>query len=1101
MKISKPFIHSVLCLTLLLSVFAVSSTTLAAPAAPDAPANGGMIGGWVTSPGGYPLPAGTLVKLFEPDGETVRGLAAPDLNNGAFQLGPTPNGLYVLKAVPPAASSYTQSLPRPVSVVNAPVNVGALALTEPQITGAVFAPDGTTPANADVLVYLGDGRVLQHVNAPAGSFKIGGLPVGGYAIQAFPAGDDPYWRSHPVPVNITHPADELVQNLTLQEADLWGVIQDSLGNPVREALVIATGANGEQTNDRSNLHGFWAIGGLADGTYQLGALPPWPDSGLLAPDPVEATLPGAANPYTLVFAAPHNQVSGTVLTNTGLPVFHAQVAARRVNQPGQAQALSDASGAYQLNLAPGLWALTVRVVEDTSPQDWVYPGAPQLVYFLPDNQPQARTQNFTVISVDASAFGVVSLPDGSTPPFTVTVGLYNDEGVGRREPIDPADGSFQIEIPNGSYKVVVHPHDAGYVGPAVDPITISPGEDYDLGNLSLLPRDAVISGTITTNSSGIEGIPVAAWRPGVPGSLHTTSGPDGAFALAVSAGTWHIQPAPGPEQPYLYTGQGQDIEMQAGGLVSDVDFELLAADATISGRLVNEAGQPVNDAHGWASAVQVGAPQVHNGAPIENGLFTIHVPAGTYRLTANFPAESPYMSTAEKQVSVAAGGTAELALTVLAKNAAISGSLWDPRNKDVVEGVAGMVSAWWGDNWAAAPVNEQNGTYRLDVAPGVWHFNFRIDPQADYARINGPLNVPVQAHQTAIVPLKIVPKDSAISGVVLAPDGSPLAGAMVLAKAASPLLQELWLQTRSGADGSFNLAVPYGRYRLGASIADPDWIKPAERMVDVPQGGVSSGHTLQFRLPDATIAGTLTVSNTLSGGNVHLWAWAEDGAFTRHVFTVTQTIGQASGPYQIGVTSGTGWHLGAVYETERQYWFGQAQVDVTTPGETAQDILLKGPFPKPAPMVVTFDAAQPQHIALADGTHIYIPAGAMPVEGQVTLRIVPVATLPHQQHASVLRYGYSFFASGPDGEPIEAHFNQDVVISFTYEDDELARQHILEQWLKPAYFSTTTNRWTFPESFVVDMDANRITMQIDHFTDYALTGMTGYSIYLPAIAR
>jgi hypothetical protein len=62
-------------------------------------------------------------------------------------------------------------------------------------------------------------------------------------------------------------------------------------------------------------------------------------------------------------------------------------------------------------------------------------------------------------------------------------------------------------------------------------------------------------------------------------------------------------------------------------------------------------------------------------------------------VAANFPAESPDMSTAEKQIGVAAGGTTELTLTVLAKSGMISGSLWDPRNKDVVEGVAGMVSA------------------------------------------------------------------------------------------------------------------------------------------------------------------------------------------------------------------------------------------------------------------------------------------------------------------------------------------------------------------------------------------------------------------------
>ncbi len=31
------------------------------------------------------------------------------------------------------------------------------------------------------------------------------------------------------------------------------------------------------------------------------------------------------------------------------------------------------------------------------------------------------------------------------------------------------------------------------------------------------------------------------------------------------------------------------------------------------------------------------------------------------------------------------------------------------------------------------------------------------------------------------------------------------------------------------------------------------------------------------------------------------------------------------------------------------------------------------------------------------------------------------------------------------------------------------------------------------------MKANRIVMQIDHFTDYALTGTVGYLTYLPIV--
>jgi hypothetical protein len=1084
-----------------------ASAASAAPGAtstPEAP-NGGMISGKVSSPGGYPLESGTLVKLFEAGTETVRGIVTPEATTGTFQFGPVRNGLYVIKAVPPEGSAYTQSLPKAVSVVNAPVNVGELALTEPQINGAVLAPDGTTAmqasnVDAEILVYLGDGRVFQHVAAPGGNYQIGGLPVGSYGLQAFPNGEQPYWRSALTPVNIQIAGSEQNINLTLRQAQLWGYARDDQGNPIREAKVIAASESHEIASDLSNLSGFWAIGGLADGTYQLTALPPWPKSGMLPPEPVTVSIHGATNPFDLIFASPPKVVTGHVTTNTNQPVYHAQILARRVSLPGQAQALSQADGSYQLKLAPGLWALTVQPVEDTAPADWAYTLPPQFVFFRHDNLPEARTQDFDVTLADATVSGVVTLPDGSTPPFTVTVALHSDEGVGRKVLIDPVDGSFELKVPNGSYKVAIHPQDPGYVGPIVEPVTVPPEGTLDLGSLSLLRRDAVISGTISSGGAGVSGIPLAAWRAGASGALKATSGPDGLYALAVAAGQWHVQPAPGPDQPYIYTGDGADVDILAGGTAPGVNFELLETDATITGILVNQAGEPVEDASGWALASQVSNPAIHNGAPIESGVFTIHVPAGTYNVVAELLAGGEYNSTGQRQVTVLSGGQTTVTLTVLIKNSHISGALWNPRAQDVVEGVAGVVGAWSQGDWAAAPINPGNGVFDLDVAAGLWRLNYRIDPQANYAKISGPLNVAAQEGKPAVVPLPVLPKDGKIEGIVLDPDGNPLAGATVVAKGANDLINDLWLKTQSQDNGSFSLEVPSGRYRLGANSSHPEWLKPFERMVNVPLNGVSSGNTLQFRSSDITVSGVLTVSNTVEGGIAHVWAWSPDGSFTQGDFPVTASGYSASGNYELGILSGMTWNLGAVFETSTQYWFGQAQV-IAASDPLVQDIVLHGPFPKPAPVVVTFDASEPQQISLADGTQIFIPAGAMPITGQVTLRIVPVAALPHQQHVNIYKYGYAFLASDENGDPIEEHFNQDVIISFSYQKSELNQLQILERKLKPAYYSTTEQRWVFPENFVIDYEANRVTMQIDHFTDYVLTGPSTTNLYLPIISR
>lgn len=1064
-----------------------------------AQAQGGTITGTVTSPGGYPLPAGTLVKLFKPGEWDVFGQANVDVDTGAFGLGPVSNGLYVLKAVPPTGSGYTQSEPVLVSVLSGSVDVGTVPLTEPEIYGTVVEPDGVTPVAAEVRIHTGGGLVVQWVEAPAGQFLVGGLPAGTYGLRASPVTDDPYWHSPLEPVTVNGYTQTVT--LTLGAADLYGTVTDHLGNPVPEATVYATEANGAhgQHRDLTSGSGYYAIGGLDSGTYILTARPPWYEGALLPPTPITVTLPPTPQEHDLAFGAPPKVVTGTVETNTSVPVQNAQVVAHRLDKGGRVEALSGGDGGYQLDMSDGLWALTVRAISTTTPSEWVYPNPPQLVHFQHNLNPEQKQVDFVVLTADALVSGAVEMPGGGVPPFTVTVSLHDDEGIGARTLISPTTGGFDIAVPNGGYNVWVIPDDEGYMGPVVDPIQVPPDGSYDLGTLTLLERDALITGTVTDEGgTGVPDIPVSAWRPGAPGGARAVTGPGGEYVLSVVAGEWQVQPSPGPDQPYIYTGPGARVTISSTETVSDVDFSLVAADATIAGLLVDEEGNPVTEAEGWASATHVVSPALHNGAPIQAGAFSIPVPGGTYFVAAHLPAGSPYMSAGERAVTVAAGETASVTLTVKEKDARIVGGLWDPRNQDVVEGVHSGVLAWAGGNWMRTAVDPGNGAFTMSVAAGLWHLAYRVDPQSDYVGLWHQKNIPVASGQTVgPVPLSVVERDGVISGTVLGPDGAPLAGAKVVADGTGPVVRDLWLSTHSGEDGSFRLSVPYGNYHLGATAGVADSIKPALRQVVVPPDGASGGHILQFRWPDAIISGTVGISTTAGvTGTVFIWGWSEDDAFV----TARVPVTDSEAPYSLDVISNTTWHLGAVYETLSQYWLAQEEVALGNGGAT-QDLVLTGPHPKPAPVAVTFDASQAQRILLADGTHIYIPAGAMPVEGLVTLHVVPIATLPHQRHANVYRYGYAFTAVDGEGQPITEHFNQEVVIGFAYDERELWYTGISEHSLKPAYFSTTTNEWTFPESYVVDTVANQVVMQIDHFTDFALTGESGFQVFLPLVLR
>lgn len=792
-------------------------------------------------------------------------------------------------------------------------------------------------------------------------------------------------------------------------------------------------------------------------------------------------------------------IFGNVRTNNDLPVAHALVVAHRFDRFQQAETVTDADGNYELALAPGLWAVTVEPISGTMPADWVYPHEPQHVSFHHHEGPEMHELNFVVLRADAEVSGTITLPDGSPPPFTVTVSLRNGEGIGREVDTVPGDGRFALALPHGRYDLNIHPHSDSYLGPVLDAVHLPPGATLDLGEIALIARDATISGTVRDGSgTGVAGIPVTAWQRDDPGAITTMTGPDGIYALAVTSGTWHIQPAPGPDIPYLYPGEGETVTVASGETVSNVDFEVLAADATIAGVLVDAHDTPVADVEGWATAVHTTNPAIHNGAPVRNGRFAIHLPAGSYLVSVYLPPGSPYLSTGEYPATVAAGETVTLTIPLTEKDATIAGALVDPRqDRRPVTGVPGTVAAWSGHEWAATHIRPDSGTYSLDVAAGIWHLNYEID-QDEYVKIGGPQNIPVQSGQTVNVPLPVTRKDATIAGHVYAPDGAPLPGAVVIANGLTGDIDGLRLHTRTDEDGRYRIAVPHGRYRVGAAGGEPGWINPVEPIVGVEPHTVAEVD-LQFHEPNALISGTLTVLNTEAEGEVLVWAWSERGGFTKGRFPVTQTdANEATGAYELGVLAGTTWHVGAIFETDDAFWVGRESVEVI--GDmTPLNLELTGPHPKPPPTVVVFDASQPQRITLGDGTAIFIPAGAMPVAGMVTLRIIPIATLPHQRHARIIKYGYAFHATDAAGRPIEEQFNRDVLIRFAYDERDVnGRLHRI----KPAYFSTTTNQWTFPEHFVINRERRVVIMAIDHFTDFALVeNVNGTAVYLPFVQR
>lgn len=1073
---------------LLLVVVLVGAAGLAA--AGQVSAEAGMITGVVTRPDGGLPPAGTVVRLLSADGQQ-HGQATVEPATGLFSLGPVANGNYILQAWPPEGSPYTPSLPKFLMVVHEPQNVGVLALTEPSILGTVYAPDEVTPVGAMVRVYHND-HLVQNSPALNGEIQIGGLLTGTYTLQAEPVVNEPYWLSARRLVTVTLGVSQTV-DLVLRPANVAGRILSPQGIPVWGAVAHVVGVNlHTHHSDQSSVTGYFAIGDLAADTYVLHVEPPWYADGMASPPPITFTVPPAftyLDDITLVTAP--KVVEGTVKTNTNIPVENARVIANRLDHPGHQEELTGPNGHYLLHLSSGLWSITVEPTDSSDPGQWLYPHPPRLVHFEHNLEPEVKIVHFEVVTADSHVTGIVKLPGGGTPPFTVTVGLRNNEGIGRSQVVDPADGSFDIQVPHGNYVLAVIPHDPQYAGPPPQAVYAPESDTLDVGVLTLVERDATISGMVTDGTGqGVGGVRVVGWTREHQGAQAVTS-EDGSYLLAVMAGDWLVRPEVPPTLPYIYDGGPISVTIAAMQHLTGMDFGLTEANNVVAGQLVDGEGNSVY-AQGWAGAAD-GDNRV-NGAPVEGGSFAIYLPDGDYQIGVHLAPGSEWLAGPAQPVSVAGGETVTISVPLLPQDADIFAALWDPRREIVPVGVEGFVMA---DNpfaWVGDAINPANGTAHLPVSAGLWHLSYQVAPDSGYVVLDHHKVVPIESGQTLGVKLPVAERDSLLRGVVLDPAGNPLAGVVVAADGLGHEIGQVTLRSHSGDDGTFRLAVPHGVYQLRAAGGDPDWLNPVLQAVEAPAGGVVNGLVLQFRETDVTLSGATSIAGDPPiNGRVHIWAYSNDGAASQ----TTVMLGES---YSLGLLSNQRWHVGAVLETGDSFYVVRTAVLMGS-SDQVLDLVLAGPFAKPGPVVVTFDPTQPQQVALSDGTSIFIPAGAMPVSGTVTLHITPIATLPHQHHARLYKYGYAFIALDETGTPITDNFNQNVIITFAYEEAELEVLNLNEDHLKPAYYSTTTASWTVPDGYVVDTAANQVTMQIDHFTDFSLMGSGVVEVFLPVAVR
>ncbi|TAN58182.1 carboxypeptidase regulatory-like domain-containing protein [Patescibacteria group bacterium] len=236
------------------------------------------------------------------------------------------------------------------------------------------------------------------------------------------------------------------------------------------------------------------------------------------------------------------------------------------------------------------------------------------------------------------------------------------------------------------------------------------------------------------DGAAVTGAMVNANKMGMPAFANAQTDSAGAFTLMISGGTWmvNINPMMGPGQPaadWVYFEQPQQISFNdnTDAETKEVNFTVTNASATVTGTVVDGAGNPISNGH-----VDVRSQDGRgNGQPLMNGAFTIKVPAGGYDVMVNTGDMSGSKYSIPRQhIDIADGQTITLNLVAKEKTAKITGRV--VKNGVGVKNVqlnANQITNTPGapGDWTMSQTDE-TGAFTLFVTSGRWHVNINQGP-------------------------------------------------------------------------------------------------------------------------------------------------------------------------------------------------------------------------------------------------------------------------------------------------------------------------------------------------------------------------------------
>lgn len=300
-----------------------------------------------------------------------------------------------------------------------------------------------------------------------------------------------------------------------------------------------------------------------------------------------------------------------------------------------------------------------------------------------------------------------------------------------------------------------------------------------------------VQGTVTNESGGtLEGGTVSAIQDGTAVNETVTS-TDGTYDLGVSSG----------EYSFVFDADGY-VPNETGVFINGNETinATLERGGTITGIVTNESGTAIQGAS--IRAVNDETYAVYEATTNETGGYSIDVPAGNYRVTAD--SDGYVRDTAD--VSVDAVGTTTTRDFALMRAGVVAGTVTNESGRSVT-GASVTVKDGNGNFYSAS--TDGDGNYSVEVPEGT--YTVTVDNAGYAPAVTNDVSVQVGSTTTTDVALS----DAAIiKGTIVDESGDPVSNASVEAYDSS---FEIFQWTETDSQGRYRLEVANGTYTIEAT--------------------------------------------------------------------------------------------------------------------------------------------------------------------------------------------------------------------------------------------------------------------------------------------